>query len=145
MNDPIPFHLQLTGEAEALAFFQTSLPASKRGEVNVSLLPQIAVSALDGDVEHRVTSGRSQARLVHESPSLLSWEGELIADAEAVTVGSFRVGPVNMTDYIAISLNPPPSKQTQKTAFVQSQRRIPIVLTTDRWHDMGEAGPSYDL
>lgn len=145
MNDPIPFHLQLTGEPAALAFFQSSKPVTERGAVEITLLRHIAMAALDGDVVHRIPAGRSNCRLVHEEPCLMSWEGELIADAGAVAVSSFRVGPVSMNDYIVISIEPPPSKKTQKVAFIQSQRRVQIVLTTDRWQDMGEAGPSYEL
>ncbi|KZV93382.1 hypothetical protein EXIGLDRAFT_768152 [Exidia glandulosa HHB12029] len=145
MNDPIPFHLQLTGESAALAFFQLSQPAMERGSVQVSILRHISVAALDGDVVHRVPGGRSNQRLVSQSPGLLSWEGELIADADTVNVGSFRVGPISMTDYVSITIDPPPSKKTQKIAFIQTSRRFQIVLTTDRWQDMGEAGPSYEL
>lgn len=141
MNDPIPFHLQLSGSASALEHFHSSRPAAERGTVTVSLLRHVSLTTASwGDIVHSFTSGSGTLTLVHESAELLAWEGALTAD---VALGSFRVGPVAFADFVAVAVEPPRTKKTQKAAFVQALRRVAIALTTDRWQDTGEAGPAY--
>lgn len=142
MLDPIPFHLQLMGEPESLSFFQSSRTGTSRGEVQVTLLRHVVIHTGEGDVVNRIPAGRANIHVIHEDKGLISWEGELIVDAN-IAVGGFHVGPITMNDFIAVSVEPPPLKNAARIAFIQSQRRIKIMLTTDRWQDMGEAGPYY--
>ena len=118
-----------------------SSPIKSKPLINVSLLRQVAVTTESGSTWKNITLTEGSTVPVPPDsmswyePSDLSktnidWDGELLI-ADQNIVGGFTAAHVQIKDFIALTVSPPPS-----TSILPLQLTIPIRLVSDPYAEV---------
>ncbi|KAJ7260136.1 hypothetical protein C8J57DRAFT_1338291 [Mycena rebaudengoi] len=139
LQDPIPFHIQLTGPIASLREFLSENPCDPQN-IQVMLMRQVVLDLYGHRSRGTIVLGR--ATLVccpaghgtscdysaeFDSAVSLDWDGEVRCELD-VAVGEFDAGLIRVQDFICLELRWPDCSN-----FASARHTHPIKLVTDSW------------
>ncbi|KAJ7326374.1 hypothetical protein DFH08DRAFT_338093 [Mycena albidolilacea] len=127
VEDPIPFHLQLSSVESS----HPNIGSAEPPRVKVRIMRRITMIATDRMAERCIVLGEGtlQPLPTHGTHATLNWQGEAHCRDPRSIVGTFDCGPaVAVMDMLVIDILPPLGCPVQHASF-----GFPIKLTTHRW------------